>query len=332
MATDPRTGRRWLILAALGAVHCAVLFVGPLVTDEAGLIPIHDWRFAVLVGLFPPHWLIGAVGFVGMWVGLGGGRWYVRLGLGFVGWLWLAMALVLGELMTPNWPYELSSWLLAAGLSAVVSVLASGFVRRFLGWRLTLDGVPLAETSGQRFQFRLVHLAAAVTLIAITLAIARLLNGRYVQFTMSYLLMPQFVLDWLMRVAIEAWGPALIAIATVVLTLRRRHGVLWLTALFVALIALDAAAQYGGFAYRNGVGLQYLSEVYPRLLRERLVADGAIMLSLVLSAAVLRSLGYRLEFARHEPGDSAPQHAAHSNTSSPKPSGRTATSAGCVAD
>lgn len=297
MAIDPRIRRRWLILAVLGAAHLAVLFVGPLVTDEAGLIPIHNPPIAWLIALFPPHWLIGSVAVVGVWVALGGGRWYVRLGLGFLGWLWLGMALVLGELLTPNWPYELSAWLLAAGLSAVASVLISATARRYLGWHVTLDGVRLAESSGRRFQFRLVHLVAAVTLIAVTLAIARLLNQRFVHLTVSYLLLPRFVLDWLMRVAIEVWCPALIAIGTVFLTLRNRHEVYWLAPLFVVLIALDAAAQYGGFAYRNRVGLQYVGEVYPRLLRERLVADGAIMLSLLLSAGVLRALGYRLGFA-----------------------------------
>jgi hypothetical protein len=56
MATDPRTRRRWLILAALGTAHLAVLFVGPMVTAEAGLIPIHDWTIASLAVFLIGRW------------------------------------------------------------------------------------------------------------------------------------------------------------------------------------------------------------------------------------------------------------------------------------
>ena len=37
MATEPRTRRRWLILAALGTAHLAVLFVGPLAKERTSV-------------------------------------------------------------------------------------------------------------------------------------------------------------------------------------------------------------------------------------------------------------------------------------------------------
>jgi hypothetical protein len=304
MATDPRTRRRWFILAALGAAHVVVLFVGPLVTDQAGLFPIQDWVVADLAGNVPPHWLLGAVATVGIWVALGSGRWFVRLGIGVLGWLWLIMALVLGELLTPNWPYAMSTWLLHAVFSAAASVLLLAVARRF-GWHLPLDGMSAEPTTG-RFQFRLAHLAAAVALISITLAVGRLLNDRFVHFTLSHLLWPRFVLDWLTRVAVEAWCPAVIAGATVLLTLGKRPRVLWLVPLFPVLIALDAAVQYGEFLHRNWLGFHYFSEVYIELLRERFVCDGALMFSLLLSALLLRRAGYRLSRSTRATCDQSP--------------------------
>ncbi|HZL87673.1 MAG TPA: hypothetical protein VFB96_04790 [Pirellulaceae bacterium] len=297
--------RHWLILAGFGAVHFAVLFAGPLVTDEAGLIPTNNLVVALLGGLFAPHWLLGAVSIVGVWVVLGGGRWCVRLGAGVLGWVWLGMALVLGELLTPNWPYDLPKWLLAAGLAALVSILVSAVAYRVLGWRLALDGATPPVAAGQPFQFRLIQLVVAVTLIAATLGVARLLNQRFVHLALSNFFIPTYVLDWLWRVAVEVWFPSVIAVATVVLMLRKDQRWLWIFPLFLVLLALDAAAQFGEFAYRNRVGLGYLGEVYPLLLRERFVADGAIMLSLLLSSMVLRTLGYRLGPASVPPRDGA---------------------------
>lgn len=301
MDSSARTRRRWLILAALVAVHLAVLVIGPLATDEAGLIPMNDRGFASLAGLFAPHWLLGATAIVGLWVVFGSGHWYVRLGIGILGWLWLGMALVLGELMTPNWPWDLPAWLLAAGLAALASVVLSAAAYGCLGWRLTWEGVPLTQNGSQRLQFGLVHLVAAVTLVAATLGLARLLDSRFVHFSASYLLIPRYVTDWLWRASVEFWCPAVIGMGTIVLTLRSRPVLFWIVPLFLTLIVLDAGAQYGEYAYRHRVGLEHFSELYPLLLRERFVADGALLGSLLLSAGVLRILGYRLGSAAPRP-------------------------------
>lgn len=299
------TRRRRLAFGALAAVHLAVLFVGPLLTDEAGLIPINRQSISWLDAIFPPHWLLGAVAIIGVWIVLGSGRWYVRMGIGTLGWMWLGMALVLGELLTPNWPYAMSSWLLAAALAALASVLITAAAQWLLAWRLTLNGVPFADT-GRRFQFRLAHLVAAVTLIAVTLGLARLLNQRFVHFTVSYFLLPEFVLDWLWRAAVEFWCPALVAVGTVVFTLGQRQRVLWIVPLFLVLTALDAAAHYGLFTYRNWRGFEFFTELYPRFLGERFVADGAIMLSLLVTTGVLRTLGYRIGPAPNATSDRPP--------------------------
>jgi hypothetical protein len=300
LAADVRSARRHrLAIAALVGLHFAVLLTAPICTDQAGLLP-HSYPL-VRINRIPLAWLVGATMVIAWGVAYFPGRRMLPISLGLMVWLWLAMALLLGQSMTPNPVYEVDRWLAGTFALGAVAILLFVVQRRLWRYCLTVDGQPVDE-SRRPFRFPLRGLMAATALIGLTLALARLLHPRKL-YMFEFLLFPGYVSSLIRDNAVTLVLMGLFCLLATWLASRSARGALWLlllvTPLFVAIHALLLLLEWlyerwnAAWLPRALPGI--VLTAYRHILWEISAEHFAIAACLALSFAVLRRAGLRAE-------------------------------------
>lgn len=296
-AGDRARTRRWLVIGLLVLFHLAVVCITPFATDPAGLIPVYNWRIADSLELIPSSWLFGSSALIGLFLVFGIGRWYIRVAIGGLGWLWLSMAIVLAQLLTPNWQYDLPERLCDSGLMAMASLILFMALRRFLRWRLTLHRVTAPLGAAQPFQYRLMHLLVAVTFIAATLALARYVNQRYAHLAFAQVFHPWFWREWIKDSLLVSLLPAILAMGIIIMVLRARRLACWMAILIPLLVILDGVTHYLWSMRLKWYGWPFFVDRLSLIMTRQIVVDVTLLLSVGMSSGVLRSVGFRLQAA-----------------------------------
>ena len=163
-------------------------------------------------------------------------------------------------------------------------------------WRITFDNESPAASLDKRFQFRLIHLVGAVTVVAATLGIARLLNQRYMALAILDVTNFGRFLD-LLNSALELSPAIVLAVATIIVALRIRRPAFWVPLLTAFMMPIDAAFQACWQSWQLIPPFQHIGILYNDRFPEQAVANAALMVSLAFSLGGLWIAGFQLKTA-----------------------------------
>jgi len=293
----------WRVLLALIGTYLFITFAAPILMDEAGLL----WLRSPWLTRVDQFWLYGCVILIAGWTALGPGRLILRGAQGLIGVGWLLLLWLLGLTIAPNYKHELEPTTLVC-LTLFIVVFTVLFALRLGTGEMLLPPAATGGESTKRFQYSLTTLLLVMLLVGLTITLFGWVDQRYVTRTSQFVTYLQVTWSngFLRReLASDVFSEAMVTLLIAAACLpafwsRRFRGFVWAfvlsAAALLAVVAKDVWIRER-YVFYPQIGYVYLRETIEYFFFAHLGNLVAVTLCLLIAAAAMHWLGYRLSAA-----------------------------------